>query len=76
MRRLFAQAKEFDPLATYTRYWVPELRAVPPKQVHEPWKLTDEEQKQYQVRSDPRGAFNPVECLKSRRLATLLPPHT
>ena len=44
-----AQGNEFDPLATYTRYWVPELRAVPPKQVQEPWKLSAEEQKSYQV---------------------------
>lgn len=33
------QARRFDPDGDYVRRYVPELRAVPGKAVHEPWKL-------------------------------------
>lgn len=35
------QGLKFDPDGDYVRRWVPELRAVPGKAVHEPWKLPD-----------------------------------
>jgi deoxyribodipyrimidine photo-lyase len=31
------QGKKFDPDGEYVRRWVPELRGLPPKHVHEPW---------------------------------------
>jgi deoxyribodipyrimidine photo-lyase len=31
------QGKKFDPDGTYVKRWVPELRALDPKHVHEPW---------------------------------------
>ena len=31
------QGKKFDPDGTYVKRWVPELRDVDPKHVHEPW---------------------------------------
>lgn len=34
-----AQGLRFDPDGNYVRRWVPELRAVPGRAVHEPWKL-------------------------------------
>jgi deoxyribodipyrimidine photo-lyase len=46
-RRMFnptTQAKKFDPDGVYIRRWVPELRDVPPKRIHEPWTMSDEEQ--------------------------------
>jgi deoxyribodipyrimidine photo-lyase len=33
------QGVKFDPAGRYVRRWVPELRDVPGKAVHEPWKL-------------------------------------
>lgn len=33
------QARKFDPDGTYVRRWVPELRDVPDRAVHEPWTL-------------------------------------
>ncbi|WP_265522232.1 cryptochrome/photolyase family protein [Oerskovia flava] len=33
------QGKKFDPDGTYVRRWVPELRDVPGRAVHEPWAL-------------------------------------
>ena len=33
------QAKRFDPTGAYVREWVPELRAVPDRFIHEPWKM-------------------------------------
>jgi deoxyribodipyrimidine photo-lyase len=35
------QGQKFDPDGTYVRRWVPELRAVEGKAVHEPWALAD-----------------------------------
>lgn len=36
-----AQGERFDPDGTYVRTFVPELRGVPGKAVHQPWKLPD-----------------------------------
>ncbi|MET9064664.1 cryptochrome/photolyase family protein [Streptosporangium sandarakinum] len=33
------QARRFDPDGEYVRRYVPELRNVPPKRLHEPWRL-------------------------------------
>ncbi len=38
------QAKKLDPQGDYVRRWVPELRAVPPHRIFEPWTMSDEEQ--------------------------------
>lgn len=34
-----SQAEKFDPQGVYIRRWIPELEAVPPKYIHEPWKM-------------------------------------
>lgn len=34
-----AQGQKFDPAGAYVRRWVPELRAVPDKFIHEPWRM-------------------------------------
>ncbi len=39
------QAHRFDPDGAYVRRWVPELRDVPGARIHEPWRMTDEEQR-------------------------------
>lgn len=35
-----SQGKKFDPDGRFIRHWVPELRDVPDKHIHEPWKAT------------------------------------
>jgi deoxyribodipyrimidine photo-lyase len=35
------QAERFDPAGEYVRQYVPELRSVPGKAVHQPWRLPD-----------------------------------
>lgn len=47
-RRLYnpvAQARRFDPDGSYVRRWVPELADVPLARVHEPWTMSDAEQR-------------------------------
>jgi deoxyribodipyrimidine photo-lyase len=44
------QANDYDPQGQYVKHWLPELEAIPSRQVHEPWKLSVAEQKQYGVR--------------------------
>ena len=38
------QAQKFDPSGTYIRQYVPELRGVPDRWIHEPWRMPPEEQ--------------------------------
>jgi deoxyribodipyrimidine photo-lyase len=40
------QAKDYDSQGVYVKHWLPELASVPAAKVHEPWKLTPEEQQQ------------------------------
>ncbi len=39
------QGKRFDPDGAYVRRWVPELRDVPASRIHEPWRMSAEEQR-------------------------------
>jgi deoxyribodipyrimidine photo-lyase len=39
------QGERFDPDGEYVRRWVPELRDVPAKLIHEPWRMGDAEQR-------------------------------
>lgn len=34
-----SQSKKFDKNGTYIRHWIPELKDVPDKYIHEPWKM-------------------------------------
>ena len=40
------QSRDYDPDGSYVKHWLPELATVPASQVHEPWKLTVQEQSQ------------------------------
>lgn len=44
-----SQGKRFDPEGTYVRRYVPELAALPAPYIHEPWRLSTEQQHQYGV---------------------------
>ena len=49
-RRLYnpaRQAKSYDPDGRYVRRYVPELKSVPDKYLHEPWKMSDAQQHEY-----------------------------
>jgi deoxyribodipyrimidine photo-lyase len=39
------QGERFDPTGGFVRRHVPELREVPARRIHEPWRMTDEEQR-------------------------------
>lgn len=40
------QAKRFDPTGAYVRRWVPELKDVPDRFIHEPWRMDDATQEE------------------------------
>lgn len=56
------QGEKFDPDGEYVRRYVPELRDVPGKQVHQPWKLPG---------GPPAGYPEPMVDHKEERLAAL-----
>ena len=56
------QGEKFDPDGEYVRRYVPELRGVPGKQVHQPWKLPG---------GLPAGYPEPMVDHKEERLAAL-----
>ncbi|CAB9530058.1 Cryptochrome DASH [Seminavis robusta] len=41
------QSKDYDQRGDYVRHWLPELKNVPIKFVHEPWKMTQFQQMEY-----------------------------
>ncbi len=43
------QSKNYDPKGDYLRHWLPELRSIPGDLIHEPWKLSQDQQKEYGV---------------------------
>lgn len=40
------QAKRFDPTGAYVRRWVPELKDVPDRFIHEPWRMDEATQEE------------------------------
>ncbi len=43
------QSKDYDPKGDYLRHWLPELALIKGDKIHEPYKLSPEEQKRYGV---------------------------
>ena len=41
------QGQRFDPEGVFVKQWLPELRGVPIEYVHEPWKLSADDQQKY-----------------------------
>ncbi len=44
------QANDYDPKGDYVKHWIPALSEVSGKKIHEPWKLTSDEQQRDGVR--------------------------
>lgn len=44
------QSKDYDKEGQYVRHWIPELKDVPTNLVHEPWKMSKEQQNQFGCR--------------------------
>ncbi|MDJ0508132.1 MAG: DASH family cryptochrome [Crocosphaera sp.] len=43
------QSKDYDLKGEYIKHWLPELTTIPGQKIHEPWKLSQQEQKRYNV---------------------------
>jgi deoxyribodipyrimidine photo-lyase len=43
------QSKDYDAKGDYLKHWLPELKAIPGDKIHQPWKLSQQEQKLYNV---------------------------
>jgi deoxyribodipyrimidine photo-lyase len=59
------QAKDYDPQGDYVKYWCPELVKVPASRVHEPWKLSVAEQRQFGIRLGVNYPNPVVDLFKS-----------
>ena len=44
------QSKDYDQHGEYVRHWLPELKDVPTQFVHEPWKMSQFHQMEYNCR--------------------------
>lgn len=44
------QSKDYDQNGDYVRLWVPELASLPNQFIHEPWKMNQFQQTEYNVR--------------------------
>jgi deoxyribodipyrimidine photo-lyase len=42
---IIGQAQKYDSDGDYVRHWLPELKYVPDEFVHEPWKMSEDQQK-------------------------------
>ena len=64
------QSQKFDPKGDYIKRYLPELSNVPEKYIHEPWKMSVEEQKKYKVIIGKDYPF-PIVDHKEQRLRSL-----
>ncbi|HIK37860.1 MAG: DASH family cryptochrome [Geminocystis sp.] len=61
------QSKDYDYNGDYLRHWLPEIAAIKGEKIHEPWKLSAEEQKRYGVKLGldyPRPVVDFFESIK------------
>ncbi|CAM3737794.1 cryptochrome/deoxyribodipyrimidine photo-lyase family protein [Aquirufa aurantiipilula] len=61
---------EHDPDGVFIKKWVPELQHVPPSIIHEPWKMSEMEQKMYQVSIGHDYPLPIVDVEISRKVAS------
>uniref|UniRef100_A0A7S4V579 Cryptochrome DASH n=1 Tax=Alexandrium monilatum TaxID=311494 RepID=A0A7S4V579_9DINO len=53
------QSKDYDASGEYLRHWIPELREVPGRKVHEPWLLTADERRRFNAEAYPKPCVDP-----------------
>lgn len=66
------QSRDYDPQGHYLRHWLPELAGIPGDKIHEPYRLSAAEQKQFGVRLGvdyPRPVVDLEKSLQASRRA-------
>ena len=63
------QGKKFDPKGAYVKKWVPELKRVPTKFIHEPWLLSSEQQRTIHAIIGSHYPYPIVDHKEARELA-------
>jgi deoxyribodipyrimidine photo-lyase len=66
------QGKKFDPDGTYVQRYVPELARVPAYFVHEPWRMTQQDQESYGCRLGKQYPHKVVEHAEERGATQVL----
>lgn len=61
---IIKQAYQYDPQGTYVKHWCPELQQLPSARIHEPYKLTDAEQKYLRLNI---GKDYPKPCVDTQK---------
>ncbi|MBX7220207.1 MAG: DNA photolyase family protein [Blastocatellia bacterium] len=64
-----SQGQKFDPQGVYVKRFVPELKAVPEKWIHQPWELPSEYQKPFRCRIGTDYPAPMVDHARQRSLA-------
>lgn len=72
---ILKQSRDYDAKGDYVRHWLPELAKVPRSKVHEPWRLTSEEQARLGLRlgqnyPQPMVDFQKSIAANQKRFAT------
>ena len=61
------QSQDQDPHGRFLRHWLPELAHVPAPLIHQPWKLSATERRQYRVGDYPPPVVDPLESARQAR---------
>ncbi len=64
---IIKQAADFDSKGEYVKYWIPELKTLPSSFIHQPWIMSEEEQKLYGIKIGNNYPFPMVEIDKFQK---------